>query len=59
MWLVMFKPHGGSYVPQVLCYSEIAAQSMIELMPRSAIGSYSYCFVPVSNPSNHMVYVNN
>lgn len=50
MWLVMFQPYGGSFVPQMICQNEVCAQEFIKNMPWNSYGTYSYCFVPVLQP---------
>lgn len=59
MWLVMFQSFQGQLVPQTLCRSEMEARDFIENLPWNAYGTYSYCFVPVTQPLNQMIYIDN
>lgn len=59
MWLVMFQSCQGQLVPQTLCRSEMEARDFIERLPWNAYGIYSYCFVPVTQPLNQMIYIDN
>lgn len=54
MWLICFQPNGSStFVPQVLCYTEEQAKEWLQNMPFSAVGSYSYMYVPIGTMGNY------
>ena len=54
MWLIMFQPMGSTqFVPQGLCYSEQEAKNWVQNAPFSAVGSYSYMYVPVMQIGNY------